>query len=154
VEEYFTAGLIHDIGKIPLNAILSKDYMLTVSTADRERIPLFQAEKNALGLGHCDAGAMIAKAWKLDGAVGDAIIHHHNYEEYAEGHKDIIYTIAAANRFSSLMGIGFSGNLHPAPLPASVWEALNVSPDVFDEIESCVSSEIENAEIFLKIVHS
>jgi putative nucleotidyltransferase with HDIG domain len=151
IEEYFTAGLLHDIGKIPLNAILSKKYMLTVSNADRKRIPLHQAEKNALGLDHCDTGAMISAAWKLDGAIGDAIIHHHNCEEYTDEFKDVLYTVAAANRFSSLMGIGFSGNLHPAPLPSFIWEALNVPDNVFDEIEMNVSKEIENAEIFLKL---
>ncbi|MDR1898528.1 MAG: HDOD domain-containing protein [Treponema sp.] len=70
VEEYFTAGLLHDIGKIPLNAVLSKEYMLTVSVADRERISLFRAEEKTLGLNHAQAGAMIVKAWRLGGPWG------------------------------------------------------------------------------------
>ena len=150
-EDYFTAGLLHDIGKIPLSAVLLEKYMLTVSTADRERKSLAQVEKSALGIDHCEAGAMIAAAWKLDGAIGDAIMCHHKYEEYSGDHKDILCTVAAANRFSSLSGLGFSGDLHPTPLSPFLWEALDVPRDVFDEIEKDVSKEIEKAEVFLKI---
>jgi len=152
-EEYFTAGLLHDIGKIPLNAVLLKDYVLTVSTADRERVPLCKAENKALGLNHCDTGAKIVTAWKLDGAVGDAITHHHSYSDYSGDHMDVLYTVAAANRFSTYSGIGFSGDRHPEPLSALVWDVLKVSSEVFDEIEENVSKEIEKAEVFLKIGH-
>ena len=154
VEEYFTAGILHDIGKIPLNAVLSKEYMLAVSTADRERIPLPIAEKKALGFDHCEAGAMIAASWKLDGAIMDAIVHHHNCDNYSGDHKDVLFSIAASNKFSVLSGIGFSGDIRPAPLPASIWEVLNISHEIFEEIEKDVCEEIEKAEVFLKIVHS
>jgi len=150
-EEYFTAGLLHDIGKIPLNAVLSNQYMLTISAGDKERKSLFHAEESTLGLNHCTAGAMIKAAWKLDGAVGDTIVHHHNYGEYTEGHKDVLYSIVAANWFISFSGIGFSGDRHPEKLQAQVWEALGVSMEIFDEIEKVANAEIEKAEVFLKI---
>ena len=150
-EEYFTAGLLHDIGKIPINALHSKEYVHTVSTADRERKPLFQVEENTLGLNHCNTGEMIKTAWKLDGAIGDTIVNHHDCGGYSGDYKEVLYSVAAANRFALLSSIGFSGDCHPAALPASVWETLNISWDVFEEIEERVNSEIEKAEVFLKI---
>ena len=150
-EEYFTAGLLHDIGKIPLNAVMSNEYMHTVSTANMEQKSLSLVEKNAFGMDHCDAGAMIVSAWKLEGAIGDAIINHHRYEEYTGEYKDVLYTVAAANRFSSLSGLGFSGDLHPVPLSDFIWKALNVSRDIFNEIAESASKEIGKAEVFLKI---
>ena len=151
LEEYFTAGLLHDIGKIPLNAVLANKYMITVDTAGKERKPLSLAEENALGLNHCEAGAMIAAAWNLDGAIRDAIVHHHTYETYSGKYVDVLYSVAAANRFSTLAGIGSSGDRHPVPLPIIIWEALNVAWDVFDEMEEIVNREIEKAEVFLKL---
>jgi len=153
IEEYFTAGLLHDIGKIPLNAVLSNEYMLTIGVADRERKPLYLAEKETLGFNHCEAGAMVTEAWKLDGAVGDAIVHHHDYNGYSGDFGDVLYTVAAANRFASHMVIGFSGDRHPGPLPGFIWEGLKVSSDVFDDIEENVNKEIGKAEVFLKIGH-
>jgi len=150
-EEYFTAGLLHDIGKIPLNAVLAKEYMLTVSVADRERRPLFAVEESTLGLDHCMTGSMIAGAWKLDGAVGDAIVHHHRYSEYSGNFKDVLFSVAAANRFASLSEMGFSGDRYPDSLFPVALETLNVSWEIFDEIEKSVQAEIEKAEVFLKI---
>ncbi|MDR1863503.1 MAG: HDOD domain-containing protein [Treponema sp.] len=150
-EEYFAAGLLHDIGKIPLNAILSKEYMLTVSTADRERISLYRAEENILGMNHCTSGASSVAAWKLDGPVGDSIIHHHNYMEYSGGFKDILYSIVVSNWFASVMDIGFSGDRWPDKPDPSVWAALNVNREIFDEMEPVVNGEIEKAKIFLKL---
>ena len=150
-EEYFTAGLLHDIGKIPLNAVLLKDYMLTVSNADRERIALYKAEDKNLGINHCITGAMIAKAWKLEGAVGDAIVNHHNCSEYTGEHRDLIFSIVAANRFASISEMGFSGDRYPEKIDNIVWDTLGVSSGVFDDMEKTVSGEIEKAKVFLKI---
>jgi putative nucleotidyltransferase with HDIG domain len=151
MEEYFTAGLLHDIGKIPLNAVLSREYMLTVSAADRERISLFRAEDKILGMNHNAAGAMIVKAWRLEGAVGEVIIHHHNYDEYSGLHKDVLFSIAAANRFASIMEIGFSGDRYPEKTNPLIWESLGVDRNVFEGLETRVNEEIEKAKIFLRL---
>ena len=151
-EEYFTAGLLHDIGKIPLNAVLHKDYALTLGTADRDRTSLNLAEERTLGLDHCTVGALIVKAWKLDGAVGDAIMYHHNYADYYGSHQDVLYSVLVANRFASLGSIGFSGNRHPNRIEKPLWEALGVDQDFFnEEIEEIVKEEIEKAKVFLNI---
>jgi len=153
LEEYFTAGLLHDLGKIPLNAVLAKDYMLTIGDADRHRKPLFQAEESSLGLNHCTAGAMINDAWKLEGAVGDSILFHHTCDDYSGDNKDILFSVAAANRFASMSDIGFSGDRYPEPLPPAIWETLNVTHEAFLEIEESVFGEIDKAAVFLKINH-
>ncbi|MCK7480231.1 MAG: HDOD domain-containing protein, partial [Candidatus Moduliflexus flocculans] len=52
LEEYFAAGLLHDIGKIPLNNALAEEYVRTMAVADRDRISLHVAEKRTLELDH------------------------------------------------------------------------------------------------------
>jgi len=150
-EEYFTAGLLHDIGKIPLNAVLTQEYMMAVSESDRERLPLHLAEGRIIGMDHCAAGDMIAKAWKLEGAIGDAISKHHDYLNYEGPHKEILYSVVLANRFASLMEVGFSGNRYPDKIDPSVWEFLGVQREIFEEIEDTVNQEIDKAKIFLRV---
>lgn len=150
-EEYFTAGLLHDIGKIPLNAVLSKEYVLAISVSDRERISLYLSEQKIIGVDHAAAGSMIAAAWRLEGPVGDAIAHHHNCLAYTGPHKDLLYSVVMANRFASVMEIGFSGNRYPDKLDPSIWEFLGLNRDVFDEIEPMVTQEIEKAKVFLRV---
>jgi len=151
LEEYFTAGLLHDIGKVALNAVLTNDYMQTVSSSDRERLSLVRVEDRNLGINHSSAGSMIVKAWKLEGSVGDVIMYHHNHPDYDDVHRDLLYTIILANRFAVEMEIGFSGDLHPEKPGPSVWEALNIGPEIFDDIAPVVNTEIEKAEVFLKL---
>jgi HD-like signal output (HDOD) protein len=150
-EEYFTAGLLHDIGKIPMNAVLSKEYMLTVSAADRGRTSLISCEEDILGLNHCAAGKMIVEAWRLEGAVGDAIVHHHHCLEYTGAHKDILFSVAAANRFAVIAEIGFSGDRHPDKAGEALWDKLKIETEIFEQIEPVVISEIEKARVFLKL---
>ena len=150
-EEYFAGGLLHDMGKIPLNAVLGNDYMLTISSSDRDKLSLVRSEDRGLGINHCSAGAMIVKAWKLEGAVGDAITFHHNHTEYEGDNRDLLYTIILANYFALQSETGFSGDLHPEKPGPSVWEALGITPEIFDEISEKVSGEIEKAEVFLKL---
>ena len=150
-EEYFTAGLLHDIGKIPINAVFQKDYLLTLSTADRDRISLNLAEKNILGFDHCAAGAAIINAWKLEGAVRNAVIYHHDYADYSGSSEDILYSVIAANRFATIGGIGFSGNRYPEKIDDFVWDRLGINQEFLFDMEDSVKAEIEKAKIFLKL---
>jgi putative nucleotidyltransferase with HDIG domain len=150
-EEYFAAGLLHDIGKIPLNAVLNKEYTFALNRADLDRTSLSLAEERLLGLDHCSVGKGIVKAWKLEGAMGDAIIYHHNPSLYSGSHQDILYSVIAANHFACVEKIGFSGNRYPNEIEKSSWEALSVDQNFLYGIEDSVKDEIEKAKIFLKI---
>jgi HD-like signal output (HDOD) protein len=150
-EEYFAAGLLHDIGKIPLNAVLSQEYLYTVGFADRRRISLFQAEAETLGITHCGAGELVADSWKIAGAVQDTMAHHHTYRDYQGPHQDVLFTVAAANRFASIMDIGFSCDRFPEKIDAQVWETLHVNKDALEDLEPEIHQEIEKAAIFLRI---
>jgi HD-like signal output (HDOD) protein len=149
LEEYFIAGLLHDIGKIPANAVKADKYREAMKLANRERIDLYRAEKRILDFDHCDAGKIIVKAWHLEGAVGDVISFHHSCLEYEGPYRDILYTVAVANRFSPAMEIGFSGDLHPEPVAPEILKYLAVNEDVFGEFESTIKKKIEDALVFL-----
>ncbi|MDR1575671.1 MAG: HDOD domain-containing protein [Treponema sp.] len=151
LEEYFTAGLLHDIGKIPLNAVLSRDYMAAVTDADRERLSLYQAESKTLGINHCDVGAIIVNAWQLPGPVGETIVFHHNLAAYPGSHSDILNCVAVANHFASEREVGFSGDRYPIKPDGWVWQSLGVGDNVLEAIEKTVNEEIEKAKVFLTI---
>ncbi len=152
LESYFIAGLLHDIGKIPLNHQFTEEYITAVGFSDREKAPLYQGESAAIGLNHAEAGQLVAHAWKLGAEIKDAIIYHHSTESYEGDNKLIVYAVTAANYFSNYSEIGFSGDRFPEKPPEFVMEKLSVDMDWFDDIEDTVNEEIEKARIFLKIV--
>jgi HD-like signal output (HDOD) protein len=150
LEEYFTAGLLHDIGKIPVNTVIADKFIETLSFADRERISLYQAENRVLGFDHCAIGKVIVEAWHLEGVVGDVVSFHHCLD-YEGPHKDVLYTVALANRFSSVREIGFSGDRYPEALVPGILQYLAVGEDIFEELGSIVTKEIDKAAVFLRL---
>jgi HD-like signal output (HDOD) protein len=147
--EYFTAGLLHDIGKLPMNSVLARDYLLPIAAADRNRISLYRAEKEHCGIDHTEAGNIIAQTWNLYGAVGEAITWHHNYLEYDGEHKDVLYTVVMANWFITTSEIGFAGDRHPEKIPPKIWQYLKPDDEIFTIIKPLVNGEIEKASLFL-----
>jgi putative nucleotidyltransferase with HDIG domain len=151
IEEFFIAGLLHDIGKIPLNSIFSDKYLMAMTYSDRKQEPLISTERKIMPIDHTRVGLLILKAWKLGDTIFDAVINHHEPENYTGPNKDIVYTVAIADYFASFLEIGFAGNRFPVKPDESIFKALNISFDILDEIEEIVTSEIDKATIFLNI---
>jgi len=151
IEEYFTAGLLHDIGKIPLNTALAEEYVLTMSLADRERISLVASERRSLGLDHCEAGGVVAENWKLTGAIADAVRWHHDLDAYSGEYGDVLRTIAVADFFANREGIGFSGNRYPDKISPETFDLLSMEKSMLEELDEPVNAEIEKAKVFLKL---
>ncbi|MDR0718083.1 MAG: HDOD domain-containing protein, partial [Treponema sp.] len=153
LEEYFIAGLLHDIGKIPMSAINRDKYTEAMELAAREHISLYRAEKRVLDFDHCEVGKTIVEVWHLEGAVGDVIGFHHSCLEYTGPYRDILYTVAMANRFSSMTGfsgMGFSGDRHSEPLAPEILKYIAVDEDILGEFESTVKKKIDDALVFLE----
>jgi HD-like signal output (HDOD) protein len=151
LEQYYAAGLLHDIGKLPLNAALPGAYPLAVKKAGSRKLPLFQVETETMGLNHAGAGEVVAKAWHIEGALGDAVIHHHNYTEYAGEHRELLHSIVAANYFAALTETGFSGDRHPPKPEPMVWETLGLAWEDLEGLKPMVDGEIKKAQAFLNL---
>jgi HD-like signal output (HDOD) protein len=149
-DEYFVAGLLHDIGKIPLNAILAADYVPALCAEEDAQKPFYEIETEKLQLNHCTTGEMIAKAWQLASPVYDIITHHHDACAYSGEYANIINNVVIANYFSSFYQIGFSGEKNPVKPDQKIWDACGFHENIFEEIRGNVSLEIEKAKVFLK----
>jgi HD-like signal output (HDOD) protein len=151
LEEYFAAGLLHDIGKIPLNAVLSREYLLTVKSADIGKVSLVRAEAEYLRVTHAEVGGRVFRAWRIGGALEDAVIHHHSAGAYTGEHRDLLYSVTAANYFACLAEKGFAGDCHPEKPGAQVWKTLGIHQDIFEDIKPIVDGEMAKAQIFLNL---
>lgn len=151
LEEYFIAGLLHDIGKIPLNNRFSDEYVLTMSVSDKDHLPLFKAEQQIMGLDHGQTGKMIAEAWKLGPEIRDSIEYHHKHNEYEGKEGEILDTIVLSNYFANIAEMGFSGDRYPEKPDGAISKRLQIDIDYLDEIEDTVKEQIEKARIFLQL---
>lgn len=76
-EEAFTAGLLHDIGKVALNQLVLPEIYRAVRMVEHEGIPLYEAEVEILGFHHGTVGACLAEKWNLPAILCEAIGQHH-----------------------------------------------------------------------------
>jgi HD-like signal output (HDOD) protein len=151
LEEYFAAGLLHDIGKIPLNNALEQLYVTAMSTADRERIPLREAELRIMGIDHCEAGGIVSDSWRLSGAIADTVRWHHGLAEYSGEHADVVRAVAVADYFANREGIGFSGNRYPERISPETYSLLGIGKSLLEDLGEPVNAAIEKAKVFLRL---
>jgi HD-like signal output (HDOD) protein len=150
LEEYFTAGLLHDIGKIPLNSVIAESYATMIRAVKKKGLSLYRAEDQYLGVNHCACGGQIVNEWKLQGPIGDVITRHHDCMNYSGPHRDLLYNVALANYSIQQWNIGFAGDSHPEIDPET-WTILRVEPGITEGLMGMVAEEIEKAQIFLKL---
>lgn len=73
----FTAGLLHDIGKMVLDIFFPKDYAQVLAHRDSKDCLLREAEREVMGFDHSLVGACVAARWSLPGAICAALGAHH-----------------------------------------------------------------------------
>ncbi|MFP5213638.1 MAG: HDOD domain-containing protein [Acidobacteriota bacterium] len=78
----FTAGLLHDIGKVILDQYAFKKFNLIMDRVVNENMSFLDAEDRILGYNHAYVGGMVAEEWKLPPVLVEAIALHHRPQGY------------------------------------------------------------------------
>jgi len=73
----FTAGLLHDIGKLVMFQYLPELFREAWMVSMREGLSFFAAEKRCLPIHHARIGARVAGIWRFPTPLVEAIEHHH-----------------------------------------------------------------------------
>ena len=100
----FTAGLLHDIGKIVLGTFVAIDVEPIKKLAFEEGVSFEVAEKRILGIDHAEVGAALLECWNLPQMIEVAVRWHHN-PSGCEGDKLVADIVHVANSFSMLEGL-------------------------------------------------
>jgi HD-like signal output (HDOD) protein/ActR/RegA family two-component response regulator len=76
-DESFSAGLLHDIGKLALAANFPEKYTDALEYARSKKVALLEAEQKLLGATHCEAGAYLLGLWGMPISLIEAALFHH-----------------------------------------------------------------------------
>jgi HD-like signal output (HDOD) protein len=79
--EFFVAGLIHDIGKLIIFLAIPREFYRIIQTPTSVTFRMFQEEQHILGLTHGEIGMKLLKRWLFPETLITAVGFHHSPHE-------------------------------------------------------------------------
>jgi putative nucleotidyltransferase with HDIG domain len=73
----FTAGLMHDIGKVVLSLFVEQKFHEIMEVVEQQSVSFQAAEKIILGVDHAEIGGEMARMWDFPDRLRLAITYHH-----------------------------------------------------------------------------
>jgi putative nucleotidyltransferase with HDIG domain len=141
----FLAGLLHDIGKVALDAMLPKSFNRVVEGADLLRGNIADLERNMIGLDHLVVGKRLAERWKLPGVLRDVIWLHGQLPEAlppALENPALVNLVSLADLLVREQHLGYSGN-YILTGKSALLESLSLKPSQIDDVQNRLVAHIE-----------
>ncbi|MDO0822055.1 HDOD domain-containing protein [Desulfosporosinus nitroreducens] len=101
----FTAGLLHDIGKLVISIYVQEVGPFLVEKVKEVKLSYSELEEKVIGYNHATVGGFLARTWFLPEDLVSAISYHHSPSQ-APSYPELACVIHVANGLASLLGIG------------------------------------------------
>lgn len=144
-DKAFTAGLLHDIGKIILNIYMKESFAVVLDTVNTGNVPFSEAEQKILGFDHAVVGAKVAEKWNLPEELVEAIANHHTPAQSKLNPK-LTSIIHIADAASMSMGIGLGGDGLLYPFDGFAINQLGLSKEAIEEAMAEVAESMIDTE--------
>lgn len=129
VEQFFTAGLLHDIGKLIIFVDAPKYAVEVISQCKEKNELMHKVEKDVLGFDHAKLGAMLLKKWKLPESIVSSVYYHH-MPSVSSGDVVGPSIIHIADIISHALQYGSSGEGFVPTLNEKAWNALSLDIEI------------------------
>jgi putative nucleotidyltransferase with HDIG domain len=101
----FTAGLLHDIGKVLLSEHVSEAFNEILEEVNSGGTTFIEAEQRVLGISHDEVGEKLAERWHLPPQIARCIRYHHQPQELSPP-DPVVEAVYLANCICMLCGVG------------------------------------------------
>lgn len=97
VDNSFTSGIIHDVGKLVLLLNRKEKFIELMNGESANNAFLLNVEKKFFDVDHCELGAYLLDSWGLPHAIVKPVAYHHAVECFADLPFTPSIAVAAAN---------------------------------------------------------
>ncbi|MBI5521596.1 MAG: HDOD domain-containing protein [Desulfarculus sp.] len=136
-EVAYTAGLLHDIGKVVLAAFYPDEVEKLRQLLAQGGLAFSEAE-HQLGVSHSEVGKFLSEHWKLPELLSQVISRHHTPHASLEHHQ-MVSAVHAADYLAHGLGFGDGYRPEPPKLNPKALEGLGMEVAQFKECAMAVA---------------
>jgi HD-like signal output (HDOD) protein len=129
-EQMFTAGLLHDLGRLILFIHFPAEALAILRQSRRASACLYTVEKQQLGCDHTVIGRYLLNHWRLPLMLENTVAFHHTPGEALDPVPAAI--VHVADIVVNALGLGTSGERLVPPLDARAWGVLELPVETLE----------------------
>ncbi|NUN68095.1 MAG: HDOD domain-containing protein [Bacteroidetes bacterium] len=154
--EEFTAGLLHDMGKIVLAQHYSFSRLKVREMVEELFLSDLEAERQLFAMGHDEIGEYLGQNWRLPAVITDTMRYHHD-PAFDGPHRIITSIVRTADLLAEQWNLGITERSTPVPVPEDpCWSVLTeqfpvLTEEPFETFEESVRMEFENNLAFSEL---
>lgn len=133
LENYFLAGLIHDIGKLFFLKVIPNDYSKVIKMVIENGITIEEGEEKVLSINHREIGAKLSEKWQLPNSITNSIKYHDT--GFIDGTANLqTACVHLANIISRTLELGFPGDSFVHKPNELIWDVIKLNPSQMKSI--------------------
>lgn len=138
MDDAFTAGMLHDMGKLVLDVHFTDFYQPVLAEGYNQNhrchgLAFLIREHDYLKTTHAEVGAELAAQWKLPSNIADVMRYHHTPSVAVPSHQPLVAVVAIANGLAAYLALDTAARIgieNPlADVPDDVWSILKLDPE-------------------------
>ncbi|WMU93258.1 ribonuclease Y [Microcystis phage MaAM05] len=154
-DDVFSAGMLHDIGKVVLDVYFKQDYSQVLGQAQLKGLPLhglpfYHLEESILGVNHASIGNYLASKWKLPVGISEVILHHHQPAQ-AESCPRLVHLVALANELA-VVQYERQGIYNPAHFSPALLDYFGLDDASLEQYLQALKTEMDSAQDLLNAI--
>ncbi|MBX3120078.1 MAG: HDOD domain-containing protein [Fimbriimonadaceae bacterium] len=141
----FTAGLLHNVGKVALSIWLENRVQAFIALAIRDNLTFDEVERKVLGFDHCEVGGYLGELWNLPEDIVAAIRWHHHPNE-ADPVNLTVDAVHMGDFMTMSMGFGLGADGLRYDFCEDTMVRLGIRHDELDELLGAFIEAYEDYE--------
>lgn len=141
----YSAGLLHDIGKLALDETMPRSFAGIVEQAKSQQSCSRTLEQKHLGLDHTILGKRLAAKWRLPNQIVLAIwLHHSDFHLLSQNMPEakIAQVVQLADLIARQCGIGQSGSFDAPDSADKIAQSLAINPEQLEQIHRHLEEKV------------